>query len=82
MAVRRPAILAADRADMNDRAAAGLLQQGQESLRHHEGAFEIGVQHRVPVGVGDGVEIGGLLMPALLTRMAMGPKARACCAHG
>ena len=38
----RAAILAADRTDMDDGAAARLLQQRQENLRADERAFEIG----------------------------------------
>ena len=57
----RSAILAADRADMDDAAAAGLRQQRQEDLRADERAFQIGVEDRVPIRVGDLVEIGRLV---------------------
>ncbi len=44
----RAAILAADRADMDDAAAARLLQQRQENLRADERALEIGRRGSCP----------------------------------
>ena len=62
----RAAILAADRADMHDRAAARFLQQRQERLRRQERPLEIGGQDRVPVRVVDLVEVGGLVDPGIV----------------
>ena len=57
----RAAILAADRADMDDGPATRFLQQRQEGLCADVGALEIGIEDRIPIFVGNLIEIGRLV---------------------